>query len=219
MTRKTMWRDIARIKRVAGIDFEKIEYDAAMERQWARLDLVLENAMPKFQARFEKKYGRPVDLSGHFPSAERLKKARALLHDDTLEKWIEDQETLERYHLRRDGDLGYLEWGYVFGRTSREMFDHYLDVIFRPAREELKQELERQREREEIEKEKGKPVRHHPERYHDTSGHYTPQFRNGAMGWGLSHLYPYEDYPESDGKSVVILDPEWDEKTMNVCRT
>jgi hypothetical protein len=99
------------------------------------------------------------------------------------------------------------------------MFNHYLDVISRPVREKFRWKLERQREREEIEKERGKPVRLHPERYYDASGHYTPQFHNGAMGWGLSHLYPYEEYPEHDGKSVVILDPEWDEKTMDVCRT
>ncbi len=66
--------------------------------------------------------------------------------------------------------------------------------------------LKRKKEREELEKRRGKPIRLHPESKFNTCMGYTPEFKDGSLGWGLSHLYPYGDFPDFSGDSIVELE-------------
>jgi hypothetical protein len=86
------------------------------------------------------------------------------------------------------------------------MWEHYLHLITEPSRRKKERDLERKKEREELEKEYGKPIRLYPEIGPGIGKCYTPEFKGDKFGWGLSHLYPYSDFPDFSGDSIVELE-------------
>ena len=61
-------------------------------------------------------------------------------------------------------------------------------------------------QRAEMEKEYGKPVRLHPDFTNNTLKCYSPEFADEKKVWGLSYLFPYKDFPEYDGKSIIEME-------------
>ena len=90
------------------------------------------------------------------------------------------------------------------------MWAHYESNVFASRDEEEKSKRlskeETKTRRAEIEKEYGKPVRLHPDPTNYTYKNYVPQFSEGAPRWDLRRVYPYEDFPEHDGKSIIELE-------------
>ena len=82
---------------------------------------------------------------------------------------------------------------------------------FLTARKEKEEESkrrrakEKERQRAEMEKKYGKPVRLYPDFSDNTFKYYTPEFADEGKVWGLEHLFPYKDFPEHDGRSVIEL--------------
>ena len=132
--------------------------------------------------------------------------ARALLVDDTPKKWAEDQDFMEQYEYDRVGDLTVFKRRWAYGRSPEEMWEHYIYLVTEPSRRKKERDLERKKERKKLEKRRGKPMRLHPESRGNTCKCYTPEFKDGSLGWGLSHLYPYGDFPDFSGDSIVELE-------------
>ena len=95
------------------------------------------------------------------------------------------------------------------------MWDHYIYLVTEPERRKRERDLERKIEREKLEKEHGKPVRLHPDYSSNTSKSYTPEFKNGGHVWGINYLYPYSDFPEFSGDSIVELEDCSDKLTSS----
>ena len=51
-----------------------------------------------------------------------------------------------------------------------------------------------------------KPIRLHPDYSANTWKCYKPVFKDESLGWGPSHLYPYGDFPDFSGDSIVELE-------------
>jgi hypothetical protein len=51
-----------------------------------------------------------------------------------------------------------------------------------------------------------KPVRLHPDFSNNTLKNYTPEFVDEKKSWDLRRFFPYEDFPEHDGISIIELE-------------
>ena len=90
MSLNSLKRDIARIKRKKGIDFEKIDYEQALARHRARLDILLADNQPDLLDKFEKFLVSDGLYKKSFETkSEKLRKkaeeAKELLGDDKPE--------------------------------------------------------------------------------------------------------------------------------------
>jgi len=218
-----MRKEIESIKRDAKINLERDDYVAALNRQLARFGLIPnEDFFPKKKAierrmAMNKDYDvcRPPTEDREFSIDESNTKARALLEEDTFEKWRADQITIEKYHLQNYGHLNYLVNLPACGGTKREMVAQLEKWDEHRFQEWQRRKKERRQTREALEKDCGLPVRLHPIREHvDPESmplKYRPQFRDGAIGHEFQELYPWNDFREYDGTSTVVLDPNWSE--------
>ena len=217
MTVKQLRNEIKRLKRIAGIDFERKRFEEAAKRHHARLICSIYDKI----LRLYKKLGRNRKLKKvetvHEKSIEGLlvfqeknkqknKVSREILMEDTPEKWVEDQEFMEQYEYEKCGHLEYLKRFCAYGRSSEEMLKHYLNLVNEPECCRRERYWKRTKEREELEKKRGKPIRLHPEsRYNKCMG-YAPEFKDGSLGWGLSRLYLHVDFSDFSGGSIVELE-------------
>lgn len=134
MSLNSLKRDIARIKRKKGIDFEKIDYEQALARHRARLDILLADNQPDLLDKFEKFLVSEGLYKKSFETkSEKLQKKaeeeKEPLGDDKPEMWKKDHDTLVSYHLKLCGSLYVLERHYAFGSTPKKMWDHYLTLL------------------------------------------------------------------------------------------
>jgi len=220
MSLHSLKRDIARIKRKEGINFEKIDYEHALERHNARLDILYaEYCAPSFDvldAVIKELNKSGINNPNENHSSElgnqarrESKKAREFLGDDTPERWKKDQETIVAYHLKLYGNQSDLESQNAFGSTPDEMWANYKSNIFASKdREEMSKRLsneEKDAQRIKMEKKYGTPVRLHPDPTNYTYKYYVPEFAKGDPRWDLRRIFPYEDFPEHDGHSIIEL--------------
>ena len=221
MSLNSLNRDISRIKRKLGINFEKLDYERALERHYARFDILDEEQLASvfdLLESIEKELNEPKgndphdhDSSGYSNVLRReAERARKFLGDDTPERWKKDHKTLVAYHLKLYGNLSKLKSQKAFGSTPGEMWDNYKSNIFASKdKEEMSKKLSKEEkniQRAKMEKKYGKPVRLHPDPSNYTYKHYVPQFAEGDPHWNLRRIFPYEDFPEYDGKSIIELE-------------
>lgn len=214
MTTRQMKNEIKRLKRSSNINFDEKHFEEAAERHDARLTCVIgDYFLRELNESAEKpspKKVEPIDeelFKNFVEYCKNLQKeiavARALLVDDTPKKWVEDQDFMEQYEFERVGNLVVFKRRWAYGRSPEEMWEHYEHLITEPSRRRKERDLERKKEREELEKKLGKPIRLHPDYSVNTSKSYTPEFENDKWCWGVSHLYPYGDFPEFSGDSII----------------
>ena len=214
MSLNSLKRDIARIKRKKGIDFEKIDYELALERHRARLDILMAEKLADLFDKFEN-YSAPKRASQHYSGMagddlrRDAEKAKEFLGDDKPEMWKKDQATIETLHPKISKVYNKLQDIPSLGSSPKEMWKHYQSILTtgleKEEEEKRKREKEKERQRGEMEKKYGKPVRLHPDFSNNTLKYYTPEFADERKVWDLSHLFPYKDFPEHDGRSVIEL--------------
>ena len=133
MSLTSLKRDITRIKRKLGINFDKIDYERALECHNARFDILYaEYHAPVFDELDGIMEGRDKSAIVGHPSSElgnkfrrESEKAQEFLGNDTSERWKKDQETIVAYHLKLYGNLSEIESQYTFGSTPDEMWANY----------------------------------------------------------------------------------------------
>jgi len=217
MTLKQMKSEIKRLKRFASIDFDEKHSEEAAERHQARLTcLIGDYFLRKFNEVADKpssKKSEPVDeelLKEFVAGLKNLQKkmlvARELLVDDTPKKWVEDQDFMEQYEYEKFGNLVILKRRWAYGRSPEEMWKHYLLLVTKPSRPKKERDLERKKEREKLEKKHGKLIRLLPDYSSNTWKCYKPEFMDGTIGWDHNRLYPYSDFPDFSGDSIVELE-------------
>ena len=210
-------RDIRRIRRRKCINFELIDYNEAMNRHRARLAIVTEEKLTLGFDQIDKmrqsgKPSIPSTKQARKEIRQRSKEAKELLSNDTPKLWERDQATIDasRYkHFLPDNPL---ETYPPCGKTPKEMWDHYCSFNDRLRQKKIDddQTLENKKimELAEMNKKHGKPIKLHPAFGNTTPRYYTPEFEGEQMGWLYSHLFPYEDFPDHDGKSIIELGDE-----------
>ena len=217
MTLKQMKNEIKRLKLIASIDFDEKHFEEAAERHEARLTCVIGDywfgKLNEARDKPSPKKGEPVDeelrknfVAGLKNLQKKIVIARVLLVDDTPKKWAEDQDFMEKYEYEKFGEFFILNRRLAFGRSPEEMWNHYLYLTTEPSRPNRERELELKKEREKLEKKHGKPIRLHPDYSANTWKCYKPVFKDESLGWGPSHLYPYADFPDFSGDSIVELE-------------
>jgi hypothetical protein len=212
-----MWKDLENIKSDTGINLERDDYVAALNRHLARFMLTSEKYFAE-NRKLEEELNLcdPLTEDDEAFNEEGKAFARALLGTDTPEKWKADQITIEEYHLQKYGHLDYLMNLPACGHTKKQLLDHNQDWRLNKFLEWKRREEERRNARETLEKVCGQPVRLYPMREQAMSGLtewvYEPQFFDGIKHSCFRILYPCEDFPELDRKSTIILDPDWREE-------
>jgi len=218
MSLTSLKRDIARIKRKKEIDFEKIDYELAIERHEARLQLLMAEKLADLFDEFDEFENclASEEPSRHYftRTGDDLRrdaeKARVFLGDDNPKMWEKDQATIEALHPILSNGYTILQDISALGASPKKMWNHYESILkaqWKKEKEEKRQrEEEKKRQRAEIEKKYGKVVRLHPDFSNNTLKCYSPEFADGSKVWGLTYLFPYEDFPEHDGKSIIELE-------------
>jgi hypothetical protein len=216
MSRAQIKRDLSRIKRAANIDFTRQAYEEALERHLHRLDTVTYVEFIRDEKRALRK-GTINDDDDEPLTEEDIAQAEseiaAAKANDTPQQWRQDQATIENYHLEKFGHLSNAKRLKAFGGNHKEMWRHYMTLYTEGVREadiqssgpSIGGELERDR--------REKPVRLHPEmnrlspEFEAILGPqklcYTPEYADGAKHPELAHNYPYKDFPEFDGNTVI----------------
>jgi len=213
-------RDLSRIKRKLGFNFDKIDYERALERHNARFDILyaekIAPIMDQLEEIIEELDESEIDSPYDHDSSgvgnklrRKAEKAKELLGDDTSKRWKKDQETLVAYHLKLYGNLSEIESQNAFGSTPDEMWANYESNVFASKdKEEMSKRLskeEKNTQRAEMEKKYGKPVRLHPDPTNYTYKYFIPEFAEGDPHWDLRYIFPYEDFPKHDGQSIIEL--------------
>ncbi len=200
------------------INFYEAEYKQALERNIARLDILkAENLADLFDEFDNCLTSEEQSQNSSNREGDRLRnkaeKAKQLLGDDNSEMWEKDHVSIINLHPKVCGTYHtYLTIQNIpaLGRTPKEMWKNYLSILDAGVKktEEVKRcrIKEKETQRKEMENKYGKPVRLHPEFGNSTNKYFTPEFANGGMSWGLSYLFPYKDFPEHDGKSIIELE-------------
>lgn len=132
MKLSTLKKKIEKIKDELNLD--KVEFEAASERHRARFDVHVfskhvktedyKRAMDEIERMTALEFGIPQRKRDSSKADKAMRSALALLKHDTPERWAEDQEVIERYHLARYGKLRPI-WTEAWGRTPEEMLNHY----------------------------------------------------------------------------------------------
>ncbi len=192
MKLSTLKKKIEKIKDELNLD--KVEFEAASERHRARFHVHVfskhvmteeyKRAMDEIERMTALEFGIPQRKRDSSKGEKAMQSALALLKHDTPERWAEDQEVIERYHLARYGKLRPI-WTDAWGRTPEEMLNHYHENVWGgfvkrvDASPELRAKSKLRltdprwkQERNRTEKSKGKPV----------------EF--GVAGFGLGTLVP-----------------------------
>ena len=218
MSLTSLKRDIAKIKRKKEIDFEKIDYELAKKRHEARLKIMMAEELADI---FDEIDEIEDCLASEEPSRydftrtgddfrRDAEKARGFLGDDNPKMWKKDQATIEALHPILSSSYDMLKDISALGSSPKKMWDHYKSILKAQCKKEKEEKRRRIKEKEtrleEMEKKYGKPVRLHPDFSNNTSKRYSPEFADGLKIWGLGHLFPYEDFPEHDGKSIIELE-------------
>ncbi len=131
MSFNSLKRDAMRVKQIAGIDFDFIDYEAAISRHIARLNiLIADKIVPELERSIlSERSDEPSNSNTNVAIMGLMNKAdvaRKLLGDDTLELWKKDQRTIETYKFGRPKLDARTEPPPPFGETPKEMLGHYL---------------------------------------------------------------------------------------------
>ena len=174
MSRAKLKNAVARIMREANIDFDKIDQETIWERHNARLTLVQrtfysvivndKSCEPAVRTWYRKILATPE-------FKEEVKQARSLLKDDTPDRWAEDQAAIEAYELYKYGTLEYANRSWAWGADLEAMLVHWLELLDEPERLRRENEKRRFKERAQVEKEHGKPIKLKVDHPHNTTKH------------------------------------------------
>jgi len=212
-----MRKDLEMIKNDLGIDLKRDDYVAALWRHFARVTLLsTERALALFAETEAMDLGEPLDSDDVANIEEVQAEATEVLGKDSPAKWRDDQVTIEEFHLQRYGHLDHLKYLPSSGYSALEMLAHYLEWSLRPHFEKVRREGEVREVKEPLEAVCGPPVRLHnlsnaPIDYKLSPYCFTPQFRDGTIGYGLEYLYALEEHLDQLDQPIIILNPDWSE--------